>query len=88
MDILQESLTEDIENVDGKEEILITEHQLSDTQYQSLINSIITRQQNEQSLQFATAHEKEIIVLICDALGIDPGANYQVDSERKMLVKS
>lgn len=62
------------------------EHQLSDTQFQSLVNAIIVRQQNEQSLQVANAREKEIIALICDALGIDGKKTYQIDQQRKMLI--
>ena len=62
------------------------EHQLSDTQFQSLINAISIRQQNEQSLQLATVREKEIITLICDAIGVDAEKNYTIDQQRKMLI--
>lgn len=62
------------------------EHQMSDTQFQSLINAIVVRQQNEQSLQVAVNREKEIITLICDAIGIDAAKDYEIDQQRKMLI--
>lgn len=63
-----------------------TEYQLSDTQFQSLVNAIVVRQQVEQSLQTANVREKEIIALICDALGIDGEKAYKIDQQRKMLI--
>ena len=98
MSILEESVLPDVEEVSLEdvelpeiveaeaEADVPVEHQLSDTQFQSLVNAIIVRQQNEQSLQNATAREKEIIALICDALKIDGEKAYQIDQQRKMLI--
>lgn len=94
MATLEETVLPDVEEVtlegiDLPAEVEVvkpTEYQLSDTQFQSLVNAILVRQQNEQSLQAATVREKEIIALICDALGIDGNATYQIDQQRKMLI--
>ena len=89
MATLQKTVLPDVEEVtlEGVEAAVApAEYQLSDTQFQSLINAIIVRQQNEQSLQTATAREKEIIALITDSLGIDGNAAYQIDQQRKMLI--
>ncbi len=94
MATLEETVLPDVEEVmlegvDLPAEVEVvepTEYQMSDTQFQSLVNAIVTRQQHEQSLQVATAREKEIIALICDALGIDGQKAYQIDQQRKLLI--
>lgn len=91
MDILEETVLPGVEEVklEGVETPEVegpTEYQLSDTQFQSLINAIAVRQQNEQALQSASIREKEIITLICDALGIDAENAYQIDQQRKLLI--
>ena len=60
--------------------------QLSDNQYNSLLESQVRVQNAEVAFQNAQAHSKQITSLVFEALNLPAGINAQLVTETKELV--